>query len=229
MAIMIPGVAVSQVSGRVGGTIFSRNKGGAYLRNGSKPIIVTSEAAQLIKAVVAGASRGWADLTQVQRDAWATWAGENPVINRLGQSRTLSGHQCFVQLNSRLLYAGFTALTLPPVATAPAPAPIVSLSCDISDTEAEIVFAPTPLGTGLALQVLAYPAPSEGIKNVKNRLALVYTGAAATASPVDIFAEVTARFGTLQAGQVLHIAARVLDSATGLISTPFYASATFTA
>jgi hypothetical protein len=229
MAIMIPGVAVSQVSGRVGGTVFSRNKGGQYIKNGSKPIIVTSDAAQLIKAIVASTSRAWADLTTDGRNAWALWAGENPVINRLGQSRTLSGHQAFVQLNSRLIYAGFTALTLPPIGAAP-PAAIASItSVDISDTEAEIAFTPTPLATGHALQVLAYPAPTAGIKNVKNRLALVYTGATATTSPVDIYTDLVARFGTLQVGQVLHVGVRVLDSTTGLNSVPTYASAPFVA
>lgn len=227
MALMIPGPVVSQLSGRIGGTIFSRNKGGAYIRNGSKPIIVTTEAAQTIKAIVAANSRAWADLTEVVRAAWKTWAGENPVINRLGQARTLSGHQAFVQLNSRLLYAGQTPLTNPPMGAAPPPALTSITSLDISDTEAEIGFTPTPLAATHALQISAYPAPSEGIANVKNRLALVYTGAAATTSPVDVFADVETRFGTLQAGQVLHIAARVLDFSTGLISTPFYTQGVF--
>jgi hypothetical protein len=127
------------------------------------------------------------------------------------------------------LYAGFSALALPPMGAAPPPAVASITSVDISDSEAEIAFTASPLAADHCLQVLAYPAPSEGIKNVKNRLALIFTSAKAATTPQDVFAEVTARFGTLQVGQVLHVAARVLDSTTGLISTPFYASATFQA
>ena len=63
------------------------------------------------------------------------------------------------------------------------------------------------------------------MRYVKNRLALVTTSALAAASPLDIASDVEARFGTLQAGQTLHIALRALDSTTGLVSGVFYASA----
>lgn len=117
MAIIIPGVAISQASGRVGGTIFSRNRGGAYIRNGSKPSVVTTPYAQTIKAILANFSAQWQDLTAEQREAWTEWATQNPITNRLGQQRTLSGHGAFVQINARLAAAGGASLTDPRLAS----------------------------------------------------------------------------------------------------------------
>lgn len=225
MAIMIPGVAVSQVSGRVGGTIFSRNRGGAYLRNGSIPVTVTTPYAQLIKGATAAASQAWAGEAADTREQWKEWATQNPVINRLGQSRTLSGHQAYVQLNARLLYAGFSAITSPPVGAAPAPFVPAVVTAEAGPSVCTVAYTPTPAPAGVAVQAFAYLANSPGVAYVRNRLALVTTSAAAAASPLDIAEEVEDRFGTLQAGQTLHLALRALDSTTGLVSGIFYTSA----
>lgn len=224
MAIFIPGVAVSQASGRVGGTIFSRNRGGAYMRNGSIPNTVTTLFAQSIKAITAAQSQAWAALDEGEREQWVEWAAQNPVINRLGQSRTLSGHQAFVQINARLVYGGFTALDSPPIGAAPAPFVPGVITAEAGPSVATVAYTPTPAPAGVAVQCFAYLANSPGVAYVKNRLALVTTSDAAAASPLDIAADVEARFGTLQAGQTLHIALRALDSTSGLVSGVFYAS-----
>ena len=225
MAIFIPGVAVSQASGRVGGTIFSRNRGGAYMRNGSIPTTVTTLFAQQIKAITAAQSQAWAGLAEGVREQWVEWAAQNPVINRLGQSRTLSGHQAFVQINARLVYGGFAALDSPPIGAAPAPFVPVVITAEAGPSVATVAYTPTPAPAGVAVQAFAYLANSPGVAYVRNRLALVTTSAAAAASPLDIAEDVEDRFGTLQAGQTLHIALRALDSTTGLVSGIFYASA----
>lgn len=222
MAIIIPGVAVSQVSGRVGGTIFSRNRGGAYMRNGSIPATVTTPAAELIKAITAAQSQAWGSLDPEVKEQWREWATQNPVINRLGQSRTLSGHQAYVQLNARLRYGAFAAITSPPVGAAPAPFIPGAITFTPSPLALTVAYTPSPAPTGVAVQCYAYLANSPGVAYVKNRLALVATSGAAAVSPLDILDNVVERFGTPQFGQTLHIALRALDGTTGLVSTPFY-------
>lgn len=224
MAIMIPGVAVSQVSGRVGGTIFSRNRGGAYLRNGSIPATVTTPAAQSIKSITAAMSQAWAILDEEVREQWREWATQNPVINRLGQSRTLSGHQAFVQINARLVYAGFNVTPSPVLTASPAPFTPGAVVFTANTSTLTVAYTPTPAPAGTAVQVYAYLANSAGVAYVKNRLALVLTTAAAAATPADIWDAVEARFGTPQEGQTLHLGLRALDSTSGAVSSIFYAS-----
>lgn len=228
MAIIIPGAMVSQASGRIGGTIFSRNRGGAYVRNGSIPTTVTTPFAQLIKSVTAAQSQAWAGLTAAVQEQWREWATQNPVINRLGQSRTLSGHQAFVQINGRLVYAGFSALVSPPIGEAPAPFVPGTVTFVDAPLSLKVAFTPTPAPTGIAVQCYAFLANSPGVSYVRNRLALVTTSTAAAATPLDITLDVVDRFGTPQAGQTLHIGLRALDSTTGLVSSVFYASTLLT-
>ena len=89
--------------------------------------------------------------------------------------------------------------------------------------KAEIAYTPTPAPADVAVQIYAYLANSPGVSYVKNRLALVYTSAAAAASPANIWSDLENRFGTPQVGQVLHFALRALDSKTGLVSATFSA------
>lgn len=224
MAIIIPGAMVSQASGRIGGTIFSRNRGGAYVRNGSIPTTVTTPAAQLIKYVTAIVSQAWAGLDAEVQEQWREWATQNPVINRLGQSRTLSGHQAFVQINARLVYAGSEALDSPPIGAAPAPFEPGVVTFEKAPLSLTVAFTPTPAPANVVVQCYAYLANSPGVSYVRNRLALVTTSAAAAVTPLDIAEDVEDRFGTPQAGQTLHLGLRALDMSTGLVSSVFYAS-----
>lgn len=228
MAIIIPGAMVSQASGRIGGTIFSRNRGGAYVRNGSIPTTVTTPFAQLIKSVTAAQSQAWAGLDAEVQEQWREWATQNPVINRLGQSRTLSGHQAFVQINGRLVYAGFPALVSPPIGEAPAPFVPGLVTFVDAPLSLTVAFKPTPAPAGIAVQCYAYLANSPGVSYVRNRLALVTTSAAAAVTPLDIAEDVEDRFGTPQAGQTLHLGLRALDTTTGLVSSVFYGSTLLT-
>ena len=109
-----PGIAVSQLSGSVGGTTASRNKGGQYFRNRAIPVTVTSPEAQNAKAILSNRSQAWQALTPAQRAQWEEWARQNEVIDALGQSVTLSGHQAYVQINSILAHDSQTLLTPPP-------------------------------------------------------------------------------------------------------------------
>lgn len=224
MAIIITGGMVSQASGRLGGTIFSRNRGGAYVRNGSIPTTVTTPAAQQIKALTAFISRLWASFDKDTQEQWREWATQNPVINRLGQSRTLSGHQAFVKLGVRLMYAGFAPIDSPPVSAAPVAPTIGAISAVGATGVITVAFTPTPMAALLAVQAYAYLSNSPGVAYVKNRLALVFTTAAAAATPVTLTNPVADRFGPPQTGQTLHLGLRVIDSTSGLVSATFYAS-----
>lgn len=225
MAIIIPGVAISQASGRVGGTIFSRNRGGAYIRNGSKPSVVTTPYAQAVKAILANFSAQWQDLTDAQREAWVEWATQNPITNRLGQQRTLSGHGAFVQINARLASAGGSSLTDPPLGVAPDGVLPSSITYTASPQKVEVAFDGGPTPENVAVQVLAYLSDRPGVNYVRNRLALIQTSADEQASPIDITTELTNRFGTIQTGQKLHVGLRTINLTNGLVSTPaFYSS-----
>jgi len=220
--IFSPGLVASQLSGSVGGTTASRNRGGQYFRARAIPSTVTSTAAQAAKSRLSGRSQAWAGLTDAQRDSWTRWARLNPVINALGRTITLSGHQAYIALNTRLLHAGQSVIANPPIVTAPDALDSLVQSADIGTGTFDLTFAPTPLPTNTALRIRTFVTDSQGIEFVANRLAITEHSAAAQGSPIDHQASTEARWGTLLAGQVVHVSVQTIDFLTGLVSLPLF-------
>jgi len=218
MAKFIPGPAVASVSGSVGGTVFSRNRGGAYMRNRAVPITSTTSYALAAKTRLADASQDWQGLTAAQRASWRALADSQPVINSLGAQVRLTGHQLYVGVNSRLAADGQSAITDPPIIPAPDPLTSMSATYDIGTGAMEITFAPTPLPAGVKLWILAALTNSPGINFVQNLLRFIGTSAAAQASAYDYETLITARLGAPVVGQQVHLQVATFDTATGLLS-----------
>lgn len=226
MAKYTPGPAVASVSGSVGGTVFSRNRFGQYMRRRALPVQPNTQYQEEQRGFVGAASQAWQGLTEDIRRAWATFAQNNPMVDRLGQTQILTGHQAFVKTIIRQVRLGGSPTFLPPVAGPPPALATVSLTCDISEEEAPLVFTETPLEAGMKLVVEAAVVHSAGIAYVKNLYKQILISDAAQVSPLDLFAALTERFGTLQAGNRIFVKVSVGDSATGLVSSPFSTSCT---
>lgn len=220
MALFTPGPIAGAISGSMGGTVFSHNRGGAYIRRRAIPTNPKTIYQDFIRAIVAGASMQWQNRTDVQKAAWSTWAATNPITNALGASVTLSGHQAYVQLNTRLVSHGLSGILVPPVGEAPEGPLTFDLTADIGPGGVEIAYTATPLAADVLLSVDAAVVNSAGITNVNNRWKRIGFTAAAAASPFDIAALVPVYFGTLAEGQILHVRGRALGTTTGLYSPP---------
>ncbi len=228
MAKILPGPMAAAISGSSGGTVFSRNRYGAYTRSRVIPVNPNTASQQAARADLAAQSTAWGALTAAQQASWATWAANNPIVDRLGQTQVLQGNAAFIQLNARLARSGDATLTAPPVAAAPDALETLTLNGDIGLGSFDITFTPTPLAAGLKLWASAAVVDSAGINYVSNLLRQVTISAAAQASPLDNQTDIEAVFGALAVGQVVHQFVSVFDSATGLLSTPRRARVTVT-
>jgi len=216
----LPGPIMTAMSGSIGGTTYSHNKGGQYMRARSMPTLVTSSAAMNAKSYLATASTAWQALTAAQRLSWTRWAQSTPVADKLRQSLILSGHQAFVKLNTRRQQLGLALLTAPPADVQPEGLVTLSGTYDIGAGNFTVVFTPSPLGATNSLWLYAAVLKSAGKSYVQNLLRLVYIGAADTASGVDPQTNIEARLGTLVVGDVVVYQAHVINRDTGLVSTP---------
>jgi hypothetical protein len=107
MAKVIYGAGVSQMSGKQGGTVFSRNKSGAYTRTNRKGTNPNTQSQQNRRASFRAASRYFKTLSSVQQQSFKDNAINYPQIDRLGQTVTLSGAQLANKFaNLRLLQGG---------------------------------------------------------------------------------------------------------------------------
>lgn len=218
MAIFTPGVAVGQISGRVGGSVFSHNRGGMYIRNGSIPSVSQTQKAQNYKGYLAYASQLYANLSDAQAAAWREYAANHPVTNRLGRSHTLTAGNWFVACNSRLLANSQPPVLLPPNAPAPAGTLITSAAVAAGAGTATITLSENPTAANISVWIRGARVQSGRITNVKNKLTEITLTGDAEASPIDIAADLISELGSLQAGDWYHFEVRLLDWTTGLIS-----------
>jgi len=225
MALLVPGAVVSVLSGKIGGVVFARNRGGAYARSYAIPTRVTSELAQAVKAAFAAASRAYANLTTAQIAAWDSYGQENPVSNRIGQLITLKGQSWFVGCNSRLIIAGDSQLTVPPILPAPVIAVASELTVDVNGSVATVAVAAHDDDANMRVVIAGARSVSAGKRYVENLYAtLTISAAGESGTTIDFADELVAKLGTIQEGVTYHVKVYFLDDRTGLISAPQWLS-----
>lgn len=224
--IFTPGPTIAAASGSIGGTVYSHNRYGAYVRNRAIPTNPNTVPQQNARSRLATQSSAWQQLTGAQQLAWKSWANQNPITNALGAQQVLTGQAAFVQLNTRLTQAGDVALTDPPITSAPVGLVTLTGTWDIGVGDFEITYLATPLAANEKMWVRAAVVNSAGIVYVKNLLRVVVITPAAQASPLDTQTDIEAVFGALQVDQRVHIWAAVFDDETGLLSVPLSVAGT---
>jgi hypothetical protein len=219
MALFRAGALVGQLSGRVAGVVFSHNRGGAYVRNGPSPINPDTEYQRTVRNALATASTRWNDPAFTYRGAWKSWAQNNPIRNRIGESIRLQGNAAFVECNARLVQTGTAVVDTPPVVSAPGGLLTITPTLSIAVSTFQLAFTATPPAAGMRVWVAGCLITSPGVEFVKNKLRHFITGVAAAASPLDMKTAFFARFGTPVVGQSVWLRATILDSTNGLMST----------
>lgn len=105
---------VTQASGSIGGMTASRNRGGNYLRGRAIPTNPSTMLQAAVREGLGMLANMWATLTQAQRDGWATYALNVPVINSLGDSIKLTALNMFIRSNAPLNQAGLDLVVAAP-------------------------------------------------------------------------------------------------------------------
>ena len=225
------GGGVSEGRGSIGGTTFSRNKGGAYARQRVVPVNPQTAAQQTQRSNVSELAGKWGTLlSQTERDGWAVFAANFPLTDVFGDALVLSGAQAYTRINSRLLAAGLTILTTAPADQAVTDLTSASVVVSTATADCLVTFAPTPVAADDYVQVFATPSIGPGISFVKNKLRLIYTSAAAVASGFDFATEYVARFGALPVtGQKMGIRIRTIRSTNGAVDAALVADTIVTA
>ena len=137
---------LTQASGSVGGLTYSHNAGGMYTRARATPTNPGTPFQAAVRQIMGDLAKRWTNvLTPAQRTAWELYAQNVPLINRLGESRSIPGLAMFVRCNTPRLQAaldvvddGPSTYSLPNF-TAP------TMVVDEADQEAEMTFTDTDL------------------------------------------------------------------------------------
>jgi hypothetical protein len=217
------GAIVVAGSGKIGGHVASRNRAGAYFRTKVTPINPQSSAQLGARNRLSGISQGWRDLTAAQRAAWAGAVSQFSKTDVFGDIKNPSGFNLYQRLNNNIITVGGTPIVVPPSPTEAASVVIGALVADVNgDVLTLALSAAVPAGS--EVKVFATPNLSPGISFVKSEYRLIEVVDNGTASPLDIEASYTAKFGALIVGQKLFVKIVFTDPLTGLESLPQEAS-----
>lgn len=107
---------ISAASGSFGGLTASRNKGGQYFRSRVIPVDPGTAGQVAVRTIMADLSNAWVTtLTALQRESWDIYALNVPLVNPLGESRTVTGLNQFIRSNTPRLQVGLPQVDDAPV------------------------------------------------------------------------------------------------------------------
>lgn len=226
MALIKLTAVVDNISGKLNGSVFARNKGGHYIRSKSNPTNPQTIRQNMVRSLLSGVSTEWRQLTHGQREAWKGAAVDFPYQNKLGDSKIYSGFNLFVKHNQNLKNYDASSPTLTsPMAPAPTIAPFGvtgSIGLDAQGTaitlaEVEMNFSERSPDT--VFQIYATPPISHGVSNFKNRLRLIDTNDGTSAAGNLLVADITNSyppvFGVPADGAKVGFGVRAINTVTG--------------
>lgn len=130
-----------QRSGSIGSTVYSHNRYGAYIRARSVPVNPNTDRQVAVRNAVRALTIAWQiTLTQVQRDAWNTYAANVGWQNKFGDAVNLTGLNHYVRSNTALLMLGLPRVDAAPVIFNLAAAEL-ELDCSASEATQQITCA----------------------------------------------------------------------------------------
>lgn len=231
MALIKFGGGVAGASGKVAGTVYARNRAGAYQRNWAKPTNPVTPLQSTARANLSAAVTGWQSLTAAQVDAWNAYASTMTRLNRLGDSYVPTGRQIYIESFSNQRLVGIAPLTLPgPTTVAPSQSgTLITAAAATAGLFTSLIIHATsvnlPSGqdpTDAYVVIYGAPAHSAQKNNVnKQRRVLSTQDCSEFVTGTSIHAAYNAYFGaTATDGLVIDLWAKVVDTLTGMAS-PF--------
>ena len=195
--------------GKLGGQVFSRNRGGDYMRNNATPVNPQTTFQMQQRAALAIFSRGWSLLTETQRAAWNAAVESFPKTNVFGDVKKLSGKNLYTSLNRNLQLVGGNVENTPP-SPGPLGVPTGIIMDNFSATAADFQVEGTQLGDKIV--IVSTGPVTAGTTFVKNRFRIIEVVTASDPeTPVNAFPEYVSRFGSIAPGQKVFFGAYAIN------------------
>lgn len=219
----------SEIRGKVGGKVYSRNASGAFVRQYVKPVNANTSLQQAVRNNFASLSGAYRDLSDANRATYENMRTFYKTTDSVGNVVTPTAPQLFNRLNGVLLQNAEINIG-GVMTTCPAPIGLVG----IVSTTPTFVTSTTTLHTsvlfangnntvpaGQTLIVSATTAISAGIAKVPSKLFSRITAqlAAADTTSSNIASLYVAVFGTPVAGDTVYMRFQTFSTATGQITS----------
>jgi hypothetical protein len=222
MASIKLGALVSDIRGSIGGTVYSRNNGGAYAKARIKGTNPNSTMQQMCRSIMAAMFTAWSAVTATVRTNWGTYAQNVSMINRLGDTINLSGYNMYARTRAVMIRLGKTMVAAAPtVMTLAEQDPTVVATPSLAGQNLSIAFN-NALGwageIGGTLIIYQGPPQNAAVNSYKGQYKIIGEIDGAVTPPTSPATTVSAY--TLALGQKCPVQFRILR-ADGRLSEPF--------
>lgn len=215
---------MADARGKLAGTVFSKNKGGAYVRTKVTPSNPRTIAQVAVRAIFSALSAGWRNLTETQRNAWRQITRDYMRTDQFGDQKELTGAQLYNSLNMNLTNAGASQISSPLPPQGAKLQTITNAGIDVAEghTATTVAFSPG-LDPSEVLVVEATPPVSPGKANVENLYRKIGHSDPGDTSPLVFERNYEDVFGVPFADAVVYLRAKVVNTNTGEASS-YYAT-----
>ena len=214
---------IAEMRNKLNGSVFARNRGGAYLRTKVTPTNPQTIYQVAARSLLTTYSQAWRSLTEAQRQAWNAVVDQWATTDVFGDIVNPSGSTLYIRLNINVSLAGGVALSNPPTPTGADALTALSLAASEGGGSVDVTFAPT-VPADHVMYLEGTPQLSPGISNANSKFRNISTLAAAETSPYDAGAEYITKFGSLIEGQKMFVRAKFINGLTGEVSQKLVAS-----
>ena len=210
MAKIKLGAIVTQISGKLGGHVFARNRGGAYMRTNATPNNPQTAFQSAVRAIMAAISSAWSSLTNAQRNSWNDAVENFSRTDQFGDIRNLSGKALFQSLNQNLQNVGLAILNSAPEATSVPNSEFTLAAGSEATGVLDLTFGGDTSGSKCL--IFATPALTQGTSFVKNRLRVIEFIDGAAPAVQDVGPAYTARFTAVLEDQNIHVGVIIINA-----------------
>jgi hypothetical protein len=202
-------------SGKIGGHVASKNRGGSYLRTKVTPANARTTFQSGVRALFTLLSQAWRGLLDAQRIAWNAATPDYAKTDIFGDLRNPSGLNLFQKLNNNLQSIGVAILDDPPAPASVDACVITSIGNSLTVPSFQLIFAPA-ISENIKVKVFATAPMSAGKSFVKSEYRLIEVLDDTNVSPYSLIAAYEAKFGNRgEAGQKIFVKLLPINVVTG--------------
>lgn len=204
------GMMMTDARGKLGGQVFSKNRGGAYIRTKVTPSNPQTQAQAQVRSNLATLSSGWNSLTAAQIAQWNGSVDDWTSTDVFGDIKKPTGKNLYVKLNVNLLNSGQPAMATPP-AKIELPA-LVDIAVNVITATGNIDITSLPVFADGKYQIEACAPVPIGVNFVKNKFRVISYVTQPTADPVDVSAAYINKFGAVTSAENIFFRIRAIGS-----------------
>lgn len=187
---------LTDARGKQSGTVFSKNRYGAYTRNRVTPVNPQTASQTSVRNFLTTLAQAWRALTANQRSAWNAAANQFLSSNIFADVIRLSGFNLFLRLNRNLQSIGVATINSPPVPGSVFGLTTLSVVADTTGAGLDITFtAAIPVSDSVIVEATAPQSAGKSFFKSEYRIISILTSA--DASPQDEAAPYIVKFGAL--------------------------------